>query len=179
MVKSLKRKKSRISGNTYFAVTGTDGMANASSVIGSRFGAANPLVQVIAQTDKAGGAEASVGYNFKVLNVAGEQIVFVENPMMDDEEKFPARLQNGQLRFSSTYYFVDMDTINGKSNVEIRARGRGGVDRNIVYLWENGMTGDGTATNPVDAKAFHMLKETLLAVYSTKTCGILYPSPTA
>jgi hypothetical protein len=179
MVKTLKKKKVRISGNTYFAVTGTDGMANANYVIATRFGAGNPLVQVVSQNDKAGGAEPSVGYNFKVLNVAGEQIVFVENPMQDDEEKFPARLQNGQLRMSSTYYFLDMDTLNGRSNVEIRARGRAGIDRNIVYLWQNGMTGDGKADNPIDAKDFHMLKETLIAVYSTKTCGILYPSPTA
>jgi hypothetical protein len=73
-----------------------------------------------------------------------------------------------------------MDTDDrGRMNVEIRSRGRAGVNRNIVYLWENGMTGEGTAQNPVDAKAFHMLKETLLAVYNTRSCGILKPAATA
>lgn len=179
MVKTLKKKKTRISGSTFFVVTGTDGMANAAKVIATQFGASNPLVQIVNQLDKPGGAEPSVGYNFKILNIAGEQLIFVENPMQDDDMKFPARMANGQSRYSSTYYFLDMDVINDRSNIEIRARGRGGINRNLVYLWQNGMTGEGKADNPIDAKAFHMLKETLLAVYSTKTCGILYPPPTA
>lgn len=179
MVRTLKKKKTKISGNTFFAITGTDGIANAMNVIASRYSNANPLVQVVTQDKKAGGADVTVGYNMRTLNVAGEQIIFIENPMQDDEEKFPTRLSNGQLRMSSTYYFMDMDTLNDRSNVEIRARGRAGINRNIVYFWENGMTGDGKADNPIDAKAFHMLKETLLAVYQTKTCGILYPPATA
>jgi hypothetical protein len=180
MVRTLKKKKTRISGNTFVVVTGADGMENAHDVAYSRYSAANPLVQNVTQTDKAGGAEPITGYNFKKLNIAGEQILFVENPMMDDEERFPARLTNGRLRMSNTFYFMDMDTDNmGNPNVEIRTRGRSGVNRNLVYLWENGMTGEGTPTNPVDAKAFHMLKENLLAVKNTKTSGILEPSATA
>jgi hypothetical protein len=183
MVKQIKKKKNRISGNTYVAVTGSDGIANADTVLTGRFtgltgGAV--LVQNVNQTDKVGGADITVGYNFKKINISGDQIVFVENPMMDDEEKFTRRLSNGNLAMSNTVYFLDMDTDDrGTGNVEIRARGRAGVNRNIVYLWENGMTGEGTPTNPVDAKAFHMLKETLLAVYNTRSCGILKPSATA
>jgi len=99
---------------------------------------------------------------------------------MDDDMKFPARLSNGNLKMSSTYYFMDLEPDNvGKSNVEIRVRGRSGVNRNMVYLWENGMTGEGTPQNPIDAKTFHMLKENLLATYNTKTCGIMTPPATA
>jgi len=180
MVKALKKKKNRISGNSFVVVTGSDGMANAHDVIGSRFSSSMPLVQVQQQSSQAGGAEPVVGFNFKVLNVAGEQILFVENPMMDDDMKFPARLSNGNLKMSSTYYFMDLEPDNvGKSNVEIRVRGRSGVNRNMVYLWENGMTGEGTPQNPIDAKTFHMLKENLLATYNTKTCGIMTPPATA
>jgi hypothetical protein len=180
MVKQLKKKKNRISGNTYICVTGADGMANAHDVCSGRYAAGTPIVQVVQQNDQAGGAEPVTGYNFKRLNIAGEQIIFCENPMMDDEQKFPRRLSNGALASSNTVYFLDMDTDDrGRMNVEIRARGRAGVNRNIVYLWENGMTGEGTAQNPVDAKAFHMLKETLLAVYNTRSCGILKPAATA
>jgi hypothetical protein len=180
VVKTIKKKKNTISGNTYVVVTGADGMANVHDVISARYSAGQPIVQVVSQTDAAGGAQPVQGFNFKRMNIAGEQLIFVENPMMDDEEKFPRRLSNGALAMSNTYYFLDMDPdTGGKQNIEIRARGRAGVNRNIVYLWENGMTGEGTATNPVDAKAFHMLKETLLAVYNTKTCGILKPSATA
>ena len=180
MVRTLKKKKNRISGNQWVVVTGSDGMQVAHEVAASRYNSGMPLVQIVNQTDKAGGAEPAVGYNFKKLNIAGEQILFVENPMMDDEEKFPMRLSNGKLRMSSTYYFLDLDTDErGRSNVEIRARGRAGVNRNLVYLWQNGMTGEGKADNPVDAKDFHMLKETLLAAYQTNTSGIMSPPLTA
>jgi hypothetical protein len=180
MVRTLKKKKQRISGNQWVVVTGSDGMNDAHNVAAGMFGAGNPLIQVVSQTNAPGGASPAVGYNFKILNIAGEQLLFVENPMMDDEEKFPMRLSNGRLRMSGTYYFLDLETDSrGRSNVEIRTRGRNGVNRNLVYLWQNGMTGEGKADNPVDAKDFHMLKETLLAVYETRTSGILTPPITA
>jgi hypothetical protein len=180
MVKTLKKKKNRISGNRWIVITGADGMANAHDVLSTRYSSSQPLVTIQNQDMKNGGAEPVVGFNFKTLNIAGEQIVFVENPMMDDDEKFPARLSNGNLRMSNTYYFMDLDVDQGgKRNVEIRVRGRAGVNRNMVYYWENGMTGEGEPKSPIDAKAFHMLKENLLAVYSTKTCGILTPPLTA
>jgi hypothetical protein len=181
MLKALKKKKNTISGNSWIVVTGSDGMAVANAVAASRFGAGNPLVQIVDQSKMAGGAEPYVGYNFKNLNIGGEQITFVENPLQDDEEKFPARLTDGTLRKSKTFYFMDLEETpgNGRRNVEIRARGRAGVNRNIVYLWKNGMTGEGKAEDPIDAKEFHMLKETLLAVFNTKSCGILAPSATA
>jgi len=180
MTKTLKKKKNRISGNSWVVVTGTDGMANAHEVASNRFTSAQPLVQMVTQTAAAGGAEPYVGYNFKKLNIAGEQLTFVENPMMDDEEKFPRRLSNGDLAKSSEYYFLDLEPdTNGRQNVEIRVRGRAGVNRNLVYLWENGMTGEGTPTSPVDAKAFHMLKENLLAVFNTRSCGLMKPPLTA
>lgn len=180
IIRTVKKKKNRISGNTWIFVTGADGMQNANDVSAARFNVGNPLVQQVNQSSMPGGAEPYVGYNFKVLNIAGEQIIFVENPMMDDDEKFPAKLSNGRLRMSNTYYAMDLDVDEkGRKNVEIRARGRAGINRNIVYYWENGMTGEGTPTSPVDAKAFHMLKENLLAVFNTKTCGILAPSATA
>lgn len=180
MVKTIKKKKNRISGNTYVVMTGSDGMANAHSVINSQLSSSTPLVQMVKQSDMAGGAEPAVGFNFKRLNVAGEQLIFVENPRMDDEELFPRRLSNGNLAQSSTYYFMDFDVDDmGQRNIEIRSRGRAGVNRNLVYLWQNGMTGFGTPDSPVDAIDFHMLKETLLAVYNTRSNGILAPSATA
>lgn len=180
MVKTLKKKKNRISGNEWVVVTGADGMQNAHDVAAEKFSAGNPLVQIVDQSKMPGGAEPYVGYNFKKLNIAGEQICFVENPMMDDEEKFPAKLSNGNLIMSNTFYFMDLnpDTM-GQKNVEIRARGRAGVNRNIVYSWFNGMTGEGKAENPIDAKDFHMLKENLLAVFNTRSSGIMSPSRTA
>lgn len=181
MVRTLKKKKNRISGNTWVVITGADGMLNAHNVAAAKNTSGMPLTQTVDQSKLPGGAEPYIGYNFKVLNIAGEQIVFVENPMMDDDEKFPRLLSNGNLAMSCTYYFMDLeeDPGNGRSNVEIRARGRAGVNRNLVYYWKNGMTGEGAPQDPVDAKEFHMLKETLLAVFNTKTCGRASPSATA
>lgn len=180
MMKAIKKKRNVITGNTSIVVTGSDGMANANDVISSRYSSSNPIVQVVKQSDKAGGAEPNVGFNFTKLNINGDQVIFVENPMQDDEEKFPRRLTNGNLAMSSTYYFLDFTSDDtGTQNIEIRARGRKGVNRNMVYLWKNGMTGEGQPEEPIDAKAFHILKETILATYNTKTCGILAPSATA
>jgi hypothetical protein len=180
LVRTLKKKKNRLSGNTFVVVTGADGMQNAHNVAAATYNSGFPLTQNVNQTSKAGGAEPYTGYNFKYLNIAGEQLCFVENPMMDDEEKFPAKLTNGRLRMSNTFYVMDLDAdTNGRQNVEIRARGRMGVNRNIVYHWENGMTGEGKPDNPVDAKSFHMLKENLLAIYNTRSSGIMEPPLTA
>ena len=180
MIRTVKKKKNTISGNTWVVVTGTDGMQSAHDIAAARYNVGMPLIQQVNQSAKAGGAEPITGYNFKTLNIAGEQMIFVENPMMDDEEKFPAKLTNGKLRISNTFYFMDLDVDSrGRTNVEVRARGRAGVNRNIVYYWENGMTGEGTPQSPVDAKAFHMLKETLLATFNTKTCGVMTPPATA
>ncbi len=180
MVKQLKKRKNQVMGSTFIAVTGSDGMANAQDVCSGRYYTGMPLVQVVNQSKDAGGQDVATGYFFNRLNIAGNQVIFVENPMQDDAERFPRRLSNGNLAESNTFYFLDADPDSfGRQNIEIRARGRAGVNRNIVYLWENGMTGEGTPQNPVDAKAFHMLKETLLAVYNTGTNGILGPSATA
>lgn len=179
MAVAVKKGKTNLTGNEIVVVTGSEGMAAADTVISGRVTSSQPIIQMVTNK-KIGGEEPSVGFNFRRLNVSGQQLVFVENPMMDDEFKFPMRLSNGKLRMSLTYYFMDLQADGrGRNNVEIRARGRAGVNRNLVYLWKEGMTGEGKATDPVDAREFHMLKETLLAVYNTKTCGILESPITA
>lgn len=180
MMKELKKKSNYLSGNVFYGVTGVDGMANAADVLATKYG--TPTIVHLANkgNNKVGGYEIPVGYNFQVMNVNGDQVIFVENPMMDDESKFPKRLSNGELAMSNTYYFMNNGQDGkGRSNVEIRVRGRAGVNRNLVYLWKNGMTGKGVPTDPVDATAFHMLKENLLVVYLTVANGILSPVATA
>lgn len=173
MVTMVKKGKNQISGNQWIVVTGSEGMRAANDICAARYTSGNPIVQVVQQTNKAGGAEPSVGFNFRILNVAGEQLIFVENPANDDESKFPKRLTNGKLAKSLEMAFMDFNPDGrGRDNIEIRARGRAGVNRNIVYLWKNGMTGEGKAEEPVDSKEFHMLKETMLVVYNTKSQGI-------
>ena len=172
MYNAIKNKSDR-QDNLLYAITGTEGMSDARDVIESRF------IGLGGQTNIAAGTEGSnlpIGFNFNTLRVGGGKIIFVENPMMNDEYKFPARLSDGTLRMSRTFYFLNQtpDETN-RPNVEIRTRGRGGINRNYVMLWKNGMTGDGQAQEPIDAKEYHILKQNMLVVYDTKTCGILTP----
>ena len=173
------KKKGNSAHGVWYAVTGSDGMARAAEVCGNR------AIQLglqfnVNQTEQNGGADVTVGFNFNALNVAGQKIIFVEHPQMDDAAKFPARLSNGKLRMSSTYYLMDMTPNNvGTPNVEIRARGREGINRNYVLYYENGMTGEGAAQSAIDAKQFNILKQNMLVVYNTRTCGILSPAANA
>lgn len=175
MLTMLKKKSNQYTGKRFYCITGPDGMKNADDVIATRATQLNMTWQV-QNSSAVGGEGPAVGFNFRTLNIAGDQVVFVENPLMGDEQRFPLRKSDGNLVMSSTFYFMDQTPDNtGRPNVEIRARGRVGINRNYVFLMENGMTGQGKADNPIDAQAFHVLKQNMLTVYNTKSCGIMTP----
>lgn len=159
----------------YF-VTGADGIENAHVQARTHAKEYYNFTQQVGTDPK----NLIIGYNFVGFNIQGTTCLFVENPMMDDEAKFPKKLSNGRLAMSNTYYLVD-GSVNGKGrpNIEIRTRGRKGVNRNMVYFYENGMTGDGEAKASVDGKEFQMLKENMFTIYNTKSSGIIEPSPNA
>lgn len=175
MVKAIKKKADR-QDVVLYCVTGTDGMTNAQNVIESRFVGLGGFPN----SPSGDGSNFEVGFNFNTLKVGGSKVIFVENPAQNDDQKFPALLTDGTNRMGKTFYFVDMTPDEtGKSNIEIRTRGKGSINRNWVMLWKNGMTGDGQATEPIDAKEYHILKQNMLCIYNTKTCGILTPYPGA
>jgi hypothetical protein len=180
MITALKKKSNESTGKLFYAVTGSDGMATASALAAQYAKDNYNITQNIEAPGNIGGFGPAIGYTFDRININGNQIYFVENPMMDDELKFPRRLTNGKLAMSNTVYFVDATPDDvGKPNVEIRTRGRGSINRNMVYYYLNGMTGDGQPFTSVDAKEFHMLKENMMVVYNTRTNGILTPASTA
>jgi hypothetical protein len=181
MAAALKKKSNDQGGQLRYVITGTDGMQNAQKEMGKYAQTfQNMTFNLPDPGSKVGGADVAVGVNFNRLNVNGDSLIFVVNPMMDDEKKFPRRLKNGKLAMSSTYYFIDASKDEtGKRNIEMRTRGRESVNRNLVYYYSNGMTGDGQATHSVDGKEFQMLKENMIVCYNTKSCGILAPSATA
>ena len=182
MITTVKKKSNVMGAKVYYCVTGSDGMQNASDVI-AKF--AKDQFQMTMNIDKEsmnaiGGIDVPVGYNFRKLNVAGNQICFVEHPMLDNEQKFPKRRADGKLVSSTTYYMIDatMDE-TGRRNIEIKAKGRGGINRNMVYYYNNGMTGEGQANSSVDAKDMQILKQNMLVIYNTKSCGIISPADNA
>jgi hypothetical protein len=176
MVKAVKVRKNDNTSRLWYVKTGSQGMADIQDVALARFSTSNPLFQ-----EAKGGTDVEVGYNFTVLNILGQKLVFVEDPQQDDAEKFPRRCSDGNLAMSRTMYFIDagLSQTDGTRNIEILARGREGVNRNLVYLNQNGMTGEGTPTSPVDAMAFHWLKQNNLFVYNVMTNGILAPDANA
>ena len=179
---ALKKKSNNDGGALYYVVTGIDGMQNAQKEMGKYAQTYQNMTFNINNTNsqQIGGDDVTVGVNFNRMNINGDSYVFVVNPMMDDEKKFPKRLRNGKLAMSSTYYFLDASKDEtGRRNVEIRTRGRESVNRNLVYFYNNGMTGDGQAMHSIDGKEFQMLKENMLVCYNSKSCGILSPSETA
>jgi len=179
-IDELKKGRDDISGTQWICVTGSTGRQWAQEAAMAKYNNVNLIQSIKDNNDKIGGEDIVYGYDFTRLNVGSHQILFVEHPMFDDEMKFPMRLTNGTLKQSVTYYFMDFSKLNnGLNNIEIRVRGRKGVNRNMVYLWQNGMTGEGKPDNPVDAKSFHMLKETFFATRRVKTQGILEPPSTA
>jgi hypothetical protein len=181
MVDNIKEHMDELGGDQIIVVTGREGMANAANIAKEEAQTNNVRYMIPAKDNKViGGMDVQVGYNFQTLNIAGEQLLFVENPQWNDKSKYSGRLSNGKSRMGSTFFFGKWGAMNnGKNNVEIKARGRKGVDRNLVYLWKNGMTGDGKADDPIDAKSFHMLKENLIIVYDPRLFGWMTPPATA
>lgn len=174
MVRRMKKKRDYEGSYPFYAVTGSLGIQWAEEIIGAQ-AAAFGISYVVNQSDAVGGAEVNVGFKFRRLNVAGETLIFVENPAWDDGERYPHKTSYGYDLKSGSYLFLDNRPLDsGKKNMEILTRGRAGINRNLVYLWEYGMTG-GTnkPDSPIDANTFHLFKENSMVVYDTSTFGRL------
>jgi hypothetical protein len=173
----LKKKADNSEGNLWVCKTGSEGKQHVADMLYIMFGA-SVRVNVEKASGENGGQYIEFGYNFDKFNFGGNTLVFVEDPLQDDEQLFPQRLSNGKLVESNTFYVLDMGMNNGKKNIEIRSRGRNGINRNMVYFYENGMTGEGKATTSIDAKRIEMLKEDMVIMYNTRSCGIIRPDAT-
>lgn len=181
MSKTLKKKSDSDGGQLFYIVTGMDGASNAHAQAMAH-GAQNIYLSysLPQSNDKVGGTDVTIGWWFQKFNIEGNQFILVIDPDMDNEEMFPRRLSNGNLAMSSTMYFLDASpNASGRPNIEIRTKGREGVNRNLVYYYKNGMTGDGKPEDAIDGKEFQMLKQNMLVIYNTKSCGIMTPPATA
>lgn len=175
----LKKRSNSEGGQLRYVITGTDGLLNVHHQALAHGHTNYLLTQVLKQEDKIGGANPTIGFNFQKINVGGDTLVFVVDPMLDDDKRFPRRLKNGKLASAMTYYFLDMSqNEEGRPNIEIRTKGRNSINRNFVYYYENGMTGDGVPTKSIDGKEFQILKQNLIAIFNTRACGVIYPPAT-
>ncbi len=157
-------------------ISGTDGYANAQVQLRDLWKTGFNGQSPVTATAK-GGQEVGVGYEFTTLNFAGDYITFVKYKKLDDARAFPARTSGGKLAKSMTYYCIDATVLNnGDANIEILYKELGGINRSNVSIELNGITGaSGTPVNEVDAKTYAMLKQDMLIVYRTETCGMIKP----
>lgn len=178
IVRRMKKKRDVEGAYPFICVTGDEGIERAEEIIGAKAQTMG-IHWVVNQSDKIGGEELAVGFKFRKLNIAGETILFVENPQWNDPEKYPFYNSVGKNLQANKFVFLDFRPLDsGKKNIEILARGRKGVNRNLVYMWENGMTGEAEKPDsPVDANTFHIFKENAIVVYDTSSCGILELEP--
>ncbi len=179
MLASLRKKSNMIEGNVLVMVTGEDGMRNAQREMPTLAGSQNvQLVQLVSQTAEVGGAEVNVGFKYMKFNVDGDQIIFVKHPMFDNSDLYTDRGSDNKLIKSGQYVGLTME-IDGRRNVEILSKGAYGIDRSMLEIYLNGLTGIQTGGNIVseeDALVFAMLRQDLIVVYNTTVAGIIHKS---
>ena len=175
MMTTLKKKGNQVKGMRWVAITGSDGITNAQEQLIAFANDQNIRVtQNVSQTAKIGGTEVYVGFDYVGINIDGNQVQFIEHPMFDDPSRFTELGADGKPIQSGSYYFMAMETQNGR-NVDVLTKGANGISRASVTAYMNGMTGDAThmVLSEEDAIKYAYLKEDLLVVYNTTICGII------
>ncbi len=177
MMKQLEKKSPKYTGNTWVCVTGTDGYANAQIQMQQLAGNQNVVVyQPVTQSSEEGGAMVDIGFHYQKFNVNGNSVVFVKNPMWDDETRFTERGSDGQLLQSSMYLWMNMGGMSSR-NVDVLTKGANGISRGNVSGYINGLTGSPELLqSEEDAIKYVYLKEDMAVVYNTTACGIINKS---
>lgn len=183
MMKTLRPFSMELEGNLYYVLTGEEGKSDAYDVLEERSRTTYNLTMNQDGSNKIGGPDLTVGYNFVGLNVDGNQAIFVEHPMMSDRERWHEEAIDGTRIMGGSYVFICASAIGntGRKNIEIMGRGAYGVNRSFISGTIAGMTGyyqslGMKAQSSVDGDEYHTLKEDGIFIYNTKCCGILHRS---
>jgi hypothetical protein len=123
--------------------------------------------------------DLELGVNYTTYNALGQKITLVHNPLFDDPNLHtdidPA---SGYPKESFRMVFMDMGVTNGVSNVEVKVKGAGGVDRGMIVKYIPGMVNpfdqkSMVASNSKDAFTCEILSESGLIVRNPLSCGQL------
>jgi len=173
---TIVKNSNVVAGVTLVAVTGTDGIANAAIQCQALTATQNiQMVQIVSQTSEPGGADVDAGFNYQSFNINGNKILFITHPMLDNEDIFPARGNDGRLLSSSTYYFVGVSSDKEKPTMEILHKEANGIKRDFVEAKIIGLTGmGGIVSSEGDYNKFAMLSESMFNVYAANLCAIGY-----
>jgi hypothetical protein len=179
MMTLLEKKCNTQSGKKWYIVTGSDGYATLQRLWRDYALLFQNVTLNVDGKSQIGGAMVDVGYHFASFNMNGNQVVAVKHPLLDDEERFTERGSDGKLIASSMMIFLDQSVLNGKSNIEILAKGGNGFKRDFVSAEIQGLTGKqngGTVVTSEDAIRFEILIENMIVIYNTSSCGIIHKS---
>lgn len=183
MMNQLKQFSHQLEGNVWYAITGSAGLSNAIDVLEEKSKEYNITINQNGST-AVGGPDVSVGYNFRILNVEGNQVIFCEHAMMTDRMRWQAEAIDSTLLMEGSYMFLNMSEIpgtGGQRNIEIMGSGAYGINRTFISAHITGMSGmyqklGIRPTSSVDGDEYHTLKEDGIFVYLVKSCGILHRS---
>jgi len=178
MMTTLEKRSSSYEGKVWYVVTGTDGFRTFQDLLEDK--QANKFnIQITKDGSlKPGGPDVQVGYNFMTYNYAGNQLILIKHTLFDDEQRFTAKGVDGKILQSSQMIFLDMSPADGISNIEIKSKGAYGINRAMQSVYLNGPTGMnmGNVVTGVDSLEYHMLKEDMVIIYNTRSCGIINKS---
>lgn len=178
MMRTLEKRSNSVYGKMWYYITGTEGYGHMQDLLrnywvnnmgGRSTNASNTMT--------VGGESIPVGGNFDTFNVDGNQIICVKHPGWDDPEKWFETSSNGFKLRENMGLFVDPGT-SEKPNIEILTKGAYGINRAQVEAYINGLTGGSEKPlHSVDAVSFEMLKQDMIVIYNTASCGIIHCSP--
>lgn len=173
----LRKKSNQIEGNVIVFITGEDGMRNAQKEMAALTGHQNvQLVQIVNQESKTGGAHVKVGFNFVQYNVDGDTIYFIKHPLFDNNDYYTAVGSDGKSIRSGMYVGITME-VEGRKNLEILSKGAYGIDRSMLEVYLNGLTGikmGGSIISQEDAITYAMFRQDLIVIYNTTVSVIIH-----
>jgi len=181
MMAALQLKGNMVSGYNWMFVMGTVGFYNFQTECVAHLGNQNVQLMQAVNNDgspmstNVGGTDVAAGYTFYKINFAGNTITACIHPMFDDPLFASEIAANGKSVLSQTIFVLPLG--NGADmNMEVLHKAAFGVDRNLVEATLNGMTGAPEAViTQEDAKTFAALKQSMINIYNTQICGIIYP----
>jgi hypothetical protein len=125
------------------------------------------------------GREIEVGVHYTTYHALGHKITLVHCPLFDDPNLHTdIDPVTGYPKESFRMVFMDMGVTNGVSNVEVKVKGAGGVDRGMIVKYIPGMVNpfdqkSMTASSGKDGFTCEVLSESGLIVRNPLSCGQL------
>lgn len=129
--------------------------------------------------DMDAGRNLELGVHYTTYNALGHRITLVHCPLFDDPNLHTdIDAASGYPKESYRMVFMDMGVTNGVSNVEVKVKGAGGVDRGMIVKYIPGMVNpfdqkSMVSSNSKDGFTCEILSESGLIVRNPLSCGQL------